>query len=1848
MAFQAFERKRMSQLGVLTRRKKRIEDLLAIQDGVDLIEINFQRAELQAIRKAHDDIINAMYEQPECQDEAAEKLQESNERFLDSYEEALVLLRQLEARSPQTSGQSQVNISQQSIPIVQETQPELTVEHLKAKLEFLIDDVMSSIEVLDQQQAPNYSLRQLQATLNAVNGTSNELKETAMKLMIRLDDQEKADFKEKHREIKSIIFDASTWINNAIEARAVTNVRPANLNMSAKVKLPPIDVPKFSGAPEDWISFRDLFATMIHDNTQLTGSQKFRYLKTCILDKLSPVKHMPESDAGYQGAWNSVLRFYDNKRRIVDHHFNALLNVKKMTAENCDELQKLLNDVTSNVEGLQRIVPAESLFEALAAHVIAQRLDSHTRDLWESENEDEIPMWTTVKKFLEKRRKTLCALSLSKVQVRPSEKPKVHLAQSQEDDMKCLLCGKSHRLMNCSNFLAMDVNKRYGFVKEKKLCFNCFSGKHGTRKCTSTGRCRDCGKTHHTLLHFPIQKEAAQSPLSAEIPSFVPYEMTRQTHDGPSTSHTAVSMEAVSKATPLQVSQTLLSTIAVYVYDDEGGKHLCRALLDSGSDANFMTSQFVHKLNTKLEETCIALTGINEKASIVRHKTKATISSHYGPFEKELEFSVISKITGNLPTQAVNVRSLTLPFGKTLADPKFHRPSQVDMLLNAEVFYNCLLEEKLRLPEGPMLIHTKFGWIIGGEVRSIGSSSSLLSCFSRSNSSFFSSKDIDQKLEKFFEAEDFPSQAPIWTDEEKYCENLFKTTTTKDEFGRPMVRMPMKFCEKPLGRNLQNATRQFHAQESKRLKDPVFNKLYCDYMEDFIKSGHMREAKTEECAYYLPHHGVVKMSSTSTKVRPVFNASSKSETGISLNDILCVGPTIQPESVDIITRFREGKYVVTGDISRMYRQIWIHPSQQKYLSVLWRNTPDEPLKHFQMKVVTFGTAPASFLATRVLQMVAEENSQEFPEASQILTSQFYVDDLMFSCDNVEDGRRRLQEICMMLEKAGLPLRKIATNQPEILRSLPKSSVEDNDSSCLKALGINYNAQTDEFSYDLKFHCDQLETRVNDAKMTKADVLSVIASIYDPIGWIAPVIVTAKIFMKKLWLNGLDWKTTIPDDLQKEWKLFMGNLTCLREVRILRRCIVEKPVFVELHGFCDASIKAYGAVIYVRSLSHDSKIQVSLLCSKSRVAPMNQKTLARLELCSATLLAKLISRYSTVLSAKISDVTLWSDSTIVLNWISMTPNKLQTFVGNRVAKIQEKAKNFKWRHVRGTENPADVLSRGLSPEEIQHCKIWWDGPDFLRQPKANWPQSIITLNEDDVEVKAEVKRTMLIQPANELFKFIESQKSSTKIRNIFGYILRFIYNSKREKLLRAKGFFSVEELKNAENCVIKIVQKTIYQDEYNLLQASREGIEPPQQLPKKSSLKTFSPFMDENGVLRVRGRLSANSELTFDQKHQIIIPHCNFSAALVRDYHKRYLHPTKTTLMAMIYQKYWIIKLKKTVKKIHYECVRCFRANPSTAVQLMGDLPEARVKLTTPFVNTAVDYTGFYLIRKSSARRSTLTKGYVVVFKCMCTGAIHLDIASDLSSQTFIAVLDRFVSRRGPCSQIFTDNATCFQGADKTLKKLLLDMEPSVKQYCANKMIKWNFTTPRSPSAGGIYESGIKLMKHHLKRIITRSYTYEQFYTILCKIEAVLNSRPITPMSNDPEDFRTLTPGHFLIGRPLTSLPQENHHSNQNLTAHWKGLQQIQQKFWQLWYQDYLHLLQTRPSGFREVKQFKIGQLVLVKEDNLPPMQWLLGRVVKLFPGKDKVVRNVQIKTQHGEKERNIRQLCPFPEEEPSA
>jgi Family of unknown function (DUF5641)/Integrase zinc binding domain len=382
---------------------------------------------------------------------------------------------------------------------------------------------------------------------------------------------------------------------------------------------------------------------------------------------------------------------------------------------------------------------------------------------------------------------------------------------------------------------------------------------------------------------------------------------------------------------------------------------------------------------------------------------------------------------------------------------------------------------------------------------------------------------------------------------------------------------------------------------------------------------------------------------------------------------------------------------------------------------------------------------------------------------------------------------------------------------------------------------------------------------------------------------------------------------------------------------------------------------------------------------------------------------------------------------------------------------------------------------------------------------------------------------------------------------------------------------------------------------------------------------------------VGGRLK-NSDLPFEVKHQIILPKGHVTTTLVRDLHQDNGHAGAQAVMAIVRQMFWPIGAKRLVKRITNDCVLCFKRRPRAAEQFMGDLPAVRVKAVHPFLNTGVDYAGPLTLKLT---QRTSTKAYLALFVCMATKAVHLELVSDLTTKAFLAALTRFVSRRGLCKTIHSDNATNFVGAKNEMRdveRLLLsrDHQDDVIRFCANQTITFKFIPPRAPHFGGLWEAAVKSAKYHLVRIVgpTKLF-FEEMATVLAKIEAILNFRPLVPESDDPDGFNALTPGHFIIGRPLNAVAKPVFIDVRcNHLTRWQLLQQMNQHFWQRWSKEYLTTLQQRTTN-KHRSCIAVGQLALVREDSLRPLQWLLGRVTNVKTGQDGLVRVVSLRTKGG-------------------
>ncbi|XP_031359033.1 uncharacterized protein LOC116182631 [Photinus pyralis] len=386
-------------------------------------------------------------------------------------------------------------------------------------------------------------------------------------------------------------------------------------------------------------------------------------------------------------------------------------------------------------------------------------------------------------------------------------------------------------------------------------------------------------------------------------------------------------------------------------------------------------------------------------------------------------------------------------------------------------------------------------------------------------------------------------------------------------------------------------------------------------------------------------------------------------------------------------------------------------------------------------------------------------------------------------------------------------------------------------------------------------------------------------------------------------------------------------------------------------------------------------------------------------------------------------------------------------------------------------------------------------------------------------------------------------------------------------------------------------------------------------------------------------------MSFSQMHQVMLPAKHpLTDLIIKHEHHRNLHAGAQSVLASLRQNYWIINGRQSVRKILRRCITCFRAKPNELSQLMGQLPQQRVTQNRIFSKVGVDYAGPYDIKDGKTRNRKIVKSYICLFVCLCTKAVHVELVGDLTALAFLNALKRFVSRRGVCTSIFSDNATNFIGANNFLKDI--HSHTKVKNYISANKIVWNFIPARSPHFGGLWEASVKNLKHYIKRLTNQTnLTFEEFYTFIVQVEAILNSRPVTPLSSDPNDFEPLTPGHFLIGAPLNSLPQEEVMDRKfSVLSKYFQIQQMVQHFWHRWSQDYINTLQQRTKWkfVKNNEDLLMGSLVILKEDNQPPCKWAMGRITGLHRGSDDIVRAVSVKTQNSETKRAINKVCLLP------
>lgn len=1715
---------------------------------------------------------------------------------------------------------------------------ELNEETSVAELEVKVRNLRSIAEKIDNLRLEYYDVSDLKKDVTL-------LEEMEKDMEIIEDRLEKLEVRFKN------VINCSNQ-NNAENDESVKNENEIAI---MKPKIPPIVLPEFFGKYEEFSNFKSQFNDLITKNAQLTDSQKLYYLRSSLKGE---AKQLETSDDSFKSLFTALCERYENKRLLVDIHVQAILNIERMQHESYKELRSLIDTVNKSLRALKVVnYETNELCEIFLVNIILPKLDKETRKNFElSKSDNEVIKFQELLSFLEKRSSVLeninrgSAIKSNKFQV-PFNKHKALVINENQTSKQCCVCKNSHPIFKCEKFLKLTPEERFEIVKNKKLCMLCLRFGHLKVSCRSQYLCF-CKKRHNKLLHL---NEKIKTKVEEEFAP--PVNEVDETDS--SKSEVVMSLRA-------KKSNHLLCTTIIYIHG-KGARIPVRCLLDCGANTSILTRRVADALGLKKKRINVQVTGLNNHSNAITQEVETLISNKDKSFVHDVQFLIMPEITSLIPSTDLDITNIEIPKFVELGDKTFYKKGKIDCLIGSNLFFKILKQNTLQVGDELILRDTVFGWVATGSLKESHASKPICCLVNQE-------ENIENNLKTFWDLETLGiKDDPKLKEEDKALEIYNDTVQFKD--GRYVVKLPWKRDWRELKDNSEVAKQRLRNLQRKFRENPELYSQYKEIIEDYIKKGIIERVKMpqeteDKPVYYMPHQAVIKQERLTTKLRIVFDASSHQSRQLSLNDCLWPGINLNANLFDLLINFRLYKIAISADIEKAFLQICLADDQKDAVRFLWSDNTQLHVKEFEFDVyrfnrVLFGINASPFLLSATIKFHVQKYRKEYPEAVQMLENWFYVDDLIAGEDKVEDALEVSRKAYYIMEKAGMNLRKWTSNNSELMEQWGKEGFDTRPIDSSISLGSNLTKVLG-MAWDTQNDCLLIETKgliefISSAKNTKRFLLQAVGKIFDPLGLLTPLTIRVKCLIQDLWERKIPWDERLPPDIEKEWNQWCTELYLLERLKIPRLVLEsskeDKQDILEIHTFSDASKRAYGAAAFIRVVRKDS-ITVNLIASKSRVAPLNSLTLPRLELLGALIAARLADKVKSIIDLKKPIKNYyWTDSKIVLFWIKGSVKRWKNFVANRVVEIKTLSDPSCWHHCPGKQNPADMLTRGSSFSEFSNNTMWWRGPSFLHSdcdfeetdescdvPEEHYDKELKTseLNYAVTTDCSSDSKVFMVSELNnsEMLKcLLNCSNNFSKIVRILSFIFRFINNSRfpaDKKLGNLKG----KELIDAEEFLLKEVQKEAFNEEIKILQRNGD-------LPSRSKIIPLSPFIDERGLLRVGGRLK-NSDIKFESKHPILLPAKHkISELIVEKYHKKYLHLGAQALLYQIRQSYWPINGRNLCRKIVKRCIKCFKECPTINYQKMGDLPRERVNPGFVFHNVGLDLCGPFFIKNKNQRKGPGLKVYVCIFVCLATKALHLEIVSDLTSESLINTLKRFFARRGHSKRLFSDHGSNFIGANREIKRfyhLIKRPDQSLGNFLAEERLEWSFIPPRAPNFGGLWEAGVKAFKFHFKRVIgNEKLTYEELLTVINQIEAMLNSRPLTPLSSDVEDLNVLTPGHFLIGRPITTLPEPSLlEINANRLNLWQRVTRYVQLIWRRWSVNYLNNLQQRTKWKFEKKNIKINDMVIVREENLPVGKWILGRIVKVYPGRDEKIRVADVKTKTGVYRRSVSKLSVLP------
>ena len=1624
-------------------------------------------------------------------------------------------------------------------------------------------------------------------------------------------------------------------------------------HLLSEAKLPKLILPRFSDDVFDWTPFYDAYMAHIGNNASLSPIAKFSHLLSLLDGEAARVvKSFKLTAANYKPALEHLVDRFGRPAFIKLKHINALLQLELPTGKGTDYVNGLwhmLDDITAHTHSLSNLGMKGNQIEAVLCPIIIGRFPKSFRDEWSRDSKGHESDLKHTLKFIrdeverlersEAFQTTTPTARFTQEKVsneRKKSSASALCAASEVTVSVCGFCKGSHKTFNCYRYKRAPIHIRRQKVRDARLCFRCLQP-HFASACTE--QCQCCSGQHHRTICSNVSNQGTSQSAESSYGStqaatqgfrkacnaqqgstqgvsvgptqaaVVSGGITQDTRTQPATNLTTVALSDVdtSLVTPnLSTTATVLQTAKIYVKTSTG-QALATVLFDSAADRTYVSSSLVKLCQPKKRcQEYISYSSFGgERANTPR------LSSVYDLqlLDMQGETHILSAaempvICAPLVRTCVPQEILEYFSHVSMADDySRNRYLEVDILVGIDFYWKLIGTSPAVHREGLVALPSVFGYILSGCWTSTPTliQTAQLLC---------SQRPCEENMANFWNLETvgiMPKESLQGTiDKNPILTRFNEELEYSPSLQRYQVALPFKksFSADDMVNNIGIAVKRLYCLHKKLGPESTLLRKHYEVLQEYEDEKIVEAVPQDEIhksygVYYMPHRPIVKESSQSTRVRPVFDCSSKSYNGMSLNDLLETGPSLNPDLVSIMIRFRCWPVALSGDVIKAFLQIYTKPLYRDlHRFVILVNNK---IIHMRFTRIPFGNTCSPFSLNAVVRF----HLSSFPddEVVQDLRDNMYVDNYIGGADSEEMALEKYKSASQILASAGLTLSKWTSNSQSVSELFFKSDVHSGNST-EKILGVKWSSLTDSFYFegfekDLEF------------VSTKRAVLSILSRIFDPLGFICPYILKAKVLFQKICRLGLDWDDPLPKELDDDFQAW------LKDSRNLNNLEIQRPYFphvpwtpnaenIELIGFGDACEYGYGAVVYIR-LTINGLYEVYLVDARSRVAPMKRVSIPRLELLSSLLCARLVDFVKTSLKLNNVKIYCYSDSTACIDWIKGDPLQYKPFVANRLTEILELVPPVCWQHVPGVCNPADIASRGLMASELVKCEYWFRGPSWLRQhetfPHETFPNayevSLLTIETELLEGKVNDSN-------NNIFNF-ENSSSLTKIINYVARVHRFIHNCRSTENTRKFGPLTSSEISGAQTQVWRSIQQEHYGLEIHRLGSGKP-------INRESFISKLNPFLDDQGVLRVTGRIE-NSELDYDAKHPIIIPEGHIAKLLIRSQHINMHHAGLETVVTALRQKYWIIKLHKLAKNIIRNCIPCQRHDSRACNEVAAPLPKERISKAPPFYITGIDYAGpLYSLDFPSQ------KLYILLFTCGVIRAVHLELTESLQTSEFILALRRFTARRGVPGKIYSDNAKTFTAAATQMTNIFGVHAP-----------EWQFITPRAPWWGGWWERLVRSVKSSLRKSLgQRSLKKKELETILVEIECTINSRPLTRIYGNPDDEGPITPSHFLMEQPLERCQLNDivrPLSASELSQRYYARQLSLSKFWKIWQEQYITNLPQVVKNHKKGNTLAIGDIVLIREENFGSrLNWPLARVVKLHSGRDGLIRSVDLKT----------------------